>query len=85
MHPMAFSFERANENLLFFPTVHIHDREVHKMADFDHVLYAQRRPPESLDFRGWRESNRPAKNFMQTKKAQGIISDEEHCYRVAQG
>lgn len=43
VHPMAFSFPRRDPSTLFFPTLHIHDRSVHKQADFDHVLYAQLR------------------------------------------
>jgi len=39
IHPMAFSFPRANPAELFFPTVHIHDGKVHERAKFDHVLY----------------------------------------------
>lgn len=39
-HPMAFEFQSATDDL-FFPTVHIHDGEVHDSEDFDHVLYMQ--------------------------------------------
>jgi hypothetical protein len=39
-HPMAFDFE-TDSNHIFFPTVHIHDGEVHSSEDFDHVLYLQ--------------------------------------------
>jgi hypothetical protein len=39
-HPMAFEFQTAIDDL-FFPTVHIHDGEVHDLDDFDHVLYMQ--------------------------------------------
>lgn len=41
IHPMAFIFPRADANALFFPTVHVHDGEVHVDADFDHALYCQ--------------------------------------------
>ena len=40
-HPMAFDFPRRNPSQLFFPTVHVHDGEVHETAHFDHTLYAQ--------------------------------------------
>jgi hypothetical protein len=30
VHPMAFDFPRRNPDLLYFPTVHIHDRKVHR-------------------------------------------------------
>ena len=39
-HPMAFEFQTVNDEL-FFPTIHIHDGEVHKSEKFDHVLYMQ--------------------------------------------
>lgn len=39
-HPMAFEFETALESI-FFPTLHIHDGEVHASEPFDHVLYVQ--------------------------------------------
>lgn len=40
-HPMAFWFRRADRERLFFPTLHIHDGDVHQTAEFDHTLYAQ--------------------------------------------
>ena len=40
-HPMAFEFPRRQISHLFFPTVHIHDGEVHRTAHFSHTLYAQ--------------------------------------------
>jgi hypothetical protein len=50
VHPMAFVFPRRDPDVLFFPTVHIHDGEVHERATFDHTLYLQMEgdPPE-----GW--------------------------------
>jgi hypothetical protein len=41
VHPMAFEFPRRDADALFFPTVHIHDGEVHETAAFDHTLFAQ--------------------------------------------
>ncbi len=53
VHPMAFWFARADPDRLFFPTLHVHDGEVHADASFDHVLYAQTRDaPE-----GWEGSS----------------------------
>ena len=46
IHPMAFEFPRSDSKRLFFPTVHIHDGEVHATADFDHILYCQQNPDE---------------------------------------
>ena len=39
-HPMALEF-RTETDELFFPTIHIHDGEVHQREEFDHVLYLQ--------------------------------------------
>jgi hypothetical protein len=81
VHPMAFSFSRADAAKVFFPTVHIHDGEVHAKADFDHTLYIQPRTDQKLEVLGWLESASPAMNFMQIKKAKGVIAANEHCYR----
>lgn len=44
-HPMAFKFKSRlsvdRPGSIFFPTVHIHDGEVHKREKFDHTLYLQ--------------------------------------------
>jgi hypothetical protein len=81
VHPMAFSFPRANARQIFFPTVHIHDGEVHETAEFDHVLYFQLADADYSPKRGWMESIVPAGMFMQIKKAQGLLDPELHCYR----
>ncbi len=39
-HPMAFEFQ-TEKTELFFPTIHIHDGEIHESEEFDHVLYVQ--------------------------------------------
>ena len=41
IHPMALTFPTREPGKLFFPTVHVHDGEVHATADFDHALYYQ--------------------------------------------
>lgn len=41
VHPMAFSFPIRNQRELFFPTVHIHDGQVHSIVRFDHELFFQ--------------------------------------------
>ncbi len=80
LHPMAFEFPRASTRSIFFPTVHIHDGEVHAQAEFDHMLYLQ--PTGSRAPRGWEESPQPAGMFMDVKKSQGVISGDEHVYRT---
>lgn len=81
VHPMAFEFPRANAKQIFFPTVHIHDGEVHDKAEFDHELYFQLAAADLSPARGWTESAIPAGMFMQIKKAQGLLDGELHCYR----
>src|SRR6185437_4625773 len=39
-HPMAFEFEYDKKSL-YFPTLHIHDGEIHETEEFDHILYMQ--------------------------------------------
>ena len=85
IHPMAFSFPRANVKELFFPTVHIHDGEVHPTADFDHELYCQRQPGERMRLTQWTESAQPAGAFMELGKAQGLLRPELHCHRIYLG
>ena len=48
VHPMAFSFASRYPDRLFFPTVHIHDEQVHPYEDFDHQLYWQPQPVRRL-------------------------------------
>ncbi|MBK7997653.1 MAG: hypothetical protein IPK15_02670 [Verrucomicrobia bacterium] len=81
VHPMAFSFPRANPAELFFPTVHIHDGKVHKKAEFDHALYCQRGDTDQFTLLDWDESVRPVGLYMQTSKAGPLLDATEHCYR----
>jgi hypothetical protein len=81
VHPMAFEFPRADATKLFFPTVHIHDGEVHPRASFDHSLFCQSRHDEALPLRDWRESPQVALQFMKVDTAQGLLDPHRHCYR----
>ena len=81
IHPMAFSFPRANPAGLYFPTVHIHDGKVHERAKFDHVLYCQRGAKDQFTLLDWDESFRPAGFFMQLNKAKDVLDGGEHCYK----
>jgi len=80
VHPMAFEFPRADATRLFFPTVHIHDGKVHPQAEFDHTLYCQTTGGESLPMMEWSESPQLAGQFMNWKKAQGIVDGDSHAY-----
>jgi len=80
VHPMAFSFPNREPRTLFFPTVHIHDGEVHAKAHFDHTLYCQ---PGSLSLRGllhWRESPAPVSKTSDIAKSRGTLDGERHLY-----
>jgi hypothetical protein len=72
IHPMAFEFPRRDPSVLFFPTVHVHDGEVHQTADFDHSLYLQ--APENVPLAGWFPSTGVASTFMDEVRSQGVVS-----------
>jgi hypothetical protein len=78
VHPMAFEFPRAFKDVLFFPTVHIHDGTVPAKAKFDHSLFCQVEGEAPLM---WNESPGLADGFMKVKEAQGIIKGNAHVYR----
>jgi hypothetical protein len=80
-HPMAFTFPTRPKHDLFFPTVHIHDGEVHEMADFDHVLYLQPRSEDDMPPRQWEESAQPAGMFTNQRESQGLLEPDLHIYR----
>ena len=81
VHPMAFEFRTDLPTRLFFPTVHIHDGEVHGEADFDHKLYCQPSDALQLKMADWEESPKLAGKFMDVKKSAGIVTADEHCYK----
>lgn len=81
VHPMAFSFPRADAKKIFFPTVHIHDGKVHDMAEFDHALYLQMGHDHVASLRGWTESRQPAGMFLDKKKCAGLIAPDDHAYQ----
>ncbi len=82
IHPMAFAFPTARPDYLFFPTVHIHDGEVHPEAEFDHSLYCQ---PGKAGLRStvpWDESPGPARAFINIGKAPGLVIADNHVFRL---
>jgi hypothetical protein len=76
VHPMAFSFPTRNPDSVFFPTVHVHDGEVHSEARFDHTLYCQ-----SGAATDWEKSEWVASREVNLSKAQNIVSGSERCFR----
>ena len=84
IHPMAFSFPSrlASSAQIYFPTVHIHDGEVHEMEEFDHILYGQTWPKAGLSSRkGWEESPQFAVNFTEINKSKELLWGKGHIYR----
>ena len=81
VHPMAFEFPRRDLDLLYFPTVHVHDRKVHADGDFDHVLYCQPGPGMEGYLEGWSMSSGPTSQFMEVAPTEGIVDALVHCWR----
>ena len=84
LHPMAFEFPSrlASEAQLFFPTVHIHDGQVHKEEKFDHLLYAQTWAKAALRSKDhWTESQKLASQFTKIEKSQKLLWGGGHVYR----
>jgi hypothetical protein len=81
VHPMAFEFPRRNADLLYFPTLHVHDRAVHPDADFDHVLYCQVEDGSPEWLAGWEKSFDRASQFVDVKRTQGVVADQL-CWRL---
>lgn len=87
-HPMAFEFETRDQEQLFFPTVHVHDGEVHDKEYFNHILYMQHagfdsRVNLSYDNADVREratglvrSKANAEKFCDIEKAKGIVAKD---------
>ena len=71
VHPMAFVFPRRHPNTLFFPTVHIHDGEVHPRAAFDHTLYAQGVAAPT----DWARSAGTLGGYLDLAAAQDLVAD----------
>jgi hypothetical protein len=82
VHPMAFEFPRRNPDLLYFPTLHIHDRKVHPHARFDHMLYCQVGEEMKEHVAGWELAFGPASLFMEIERTAGIVSGDALCWRL---
>jgi len=77
-HPMAFAFPTARPGHLFFPTLHIHDGEIHDSEHFDHTLYCQA-SQQQLSL--WEESPALAVTFAKCGLTHGMVRPEQHVYR----
>lgn len=81
VHPMALSFPSRHPEKLFFPTVHIHDGEVHAKEHFDHELYCQVARPGFSEMMKWEESPGIAKGVCKVEKSAGLLNGDGHIYR----
>lgn len=79
IHPMAFAFPARDRTRITFPTVHIHDGQVHPLAMFDHALYCQ---SASADVRmEWQESVALAGGYVNPDRLQGTVLGNAHVYK----
>jgi hypothetical protein len=77
IHPMAFRFPTRAPDALFFPTVHVHDGAVHRVAEFDHRLFYQGADPD-YSFQGASRSERSIMSAgagMRLDRAKGLVVD----------
>jgi hypothetical protein len=82
VHPMALEFPRRNPELLYFPTVHIHDRHVHRYARYDHMLFCQATDDMADCLTGWTESFWKAAGFVDIDRTQGLVDPDRPCWQM---
>lgn len=79
-HPMALRFPTRSPDLVFFPTVHVHEGRWNSRAHFDHTLYLQ--TPDQRRPRGaWVRSPRLASRFVRTATTGGLVDPDSPVYR----
>jgi hypothetical protein len=82
-HPMAFEFITRSPDKLFFPTIHIHDGEVHDAADFDHHLYYQGDGFSNMPaFTKAVSSKEVASEFVDVTKTMGLVDGQQRCHAI---
>ncbi|MEM7477510.1 MAG: hypothetical protein AAF483_21195, partial [Planctomycetota bacterium] len=92
-HPMAFEFETRHGDEIFFPTVHIHDGEVHARELFDHTLYLQNIKFDKVVGRyanyhskdrstGFVRSKDVARQYCNIQKSAGILEPDLLLHRI---
>lgn len=89
-HPMAFDFPTRAPEHLFFPTVHVHDGEVHPAARFDHSLYAQAprerlvgcaSEPGGAEQTAW-QRGASAHQHLRTEASRGVVVAEDALFKL---
>ena len=78
-HPMAFEFPTRKPDALFFPTVHVHDGQVHETAHFNHELYCQ--IPAAAAGKGWFPATMPLVPFVDVARAENTLDPNQALYR----
>jgi hypothetical protein len=81
VHPMALEFPRRDRGRLFFPTVHMHNGRVEKLAKFDHQLYCQPEPAMHWHLAGWQDSRFPASAFVGCPAGRALLDLDFPCWR----
>ncbi|HVV84926.1 MAG TPA: hypothetical protein VHE35_17800 [Kofleriaceae bacterium] len=90
MQPLALEFPTRDAERLFFPTLHVHDGEVHAQAAFDHTLYWQlpagAPPPRSttgplLALGTPVDTSPPAGGFIDLARARDLVDGDAPCHR----
>ncbi len=90
MQPLALDFPTRDRDRLFFPTLHVHDGEVHAEAAFDHTLYWQlpagvAAPPPAdrapMVLGAPMNLSPPAGRFMDLARARDLVDGEAPCHR----
>jgi hypothetical protein len=76
VHPMAFDFPTRAPDRLFFPTVHVHDGQLHDHAEFAHQLYAQ----GDGEITTWTEGTTP-RRFQHKRGAHELLDLRAIMYR----
>lgn len=84
IHPMAFEFPRREPSRLFFPTLHVHDGEVHPRAEFDHTLYYQAERALQPTLAAWMDQTSPtsAAAFVDVARTAGIVDGAAPVHRM---
>jgi hypothetical protein len=59
----------------------VHDGKVHKRAEFDHELYCQVPRSGVRALTTWRESELPARRFINASETKGVILGDRHVFK----
>lgn len=89
VHPMVFKFPSRFTDRVYFPTMHIHDGEIHDEEMFNHKLYYQPEWIKSGDtqINGWKTATTGYRNFsgilkvkfpILQKEVNGILENNDH-------